>query len=224
MFQDSADEKERHFAQARVTISGEQWFTIFPKRNVGVHTGTVIGEERFRHERGRFVVLPRDVANDVFVILHRVAHHFQRRETDIDLGLAGSGHFVVLFIDWDACFLELKRHFVADILQRIHRRNREITFLRPNLVTDIRKFFARAVPMAFDTVHEMERRIARVTEAHVVEDKKLRFRPEECRVGDAGALQISFCFFGDTARVAIVRFARDRIDNGANQTQASVRR
>src|SRR6266542_3603603 len=103
-------------------------------------------------------------------------------------GMARGGYFLVLFIDRDARFLQLQRHFVADILERIHRRNGKISFLRSNLVTDIRKLFTRAVPMAFDTVHEMERRIARVTEAHVVEDKKLGFRPEECRIGDPGAL------------------------------------
>ncbi len=65
----------------------------------------------------------------------------------------------------------------------------------------------------------VERRVAGVTESHVVEDEELRFRSEERGVGDAGALQIRFRFFGDAARVAIVRFARDRIDDGADQTQ-----
>ena len=56
MFQDSADEKERHLAQARVTVSGEERFAVFPKRDVRVHAGAVIGEERLRHERDGLVV------------------------------------------------------------------------------------------------------------------------------------------------------------------------
>src|SRR5207248_3217155 len=35
----------------------------------------------------------------------------------------------------------------------------------------------------------------------------------------AGAFQISFCFFGEAARIAIVGFARNRIDDGANQRE-----
>src|SRR5207247_2165531 len=134
VFQDSTDEKQSRLAQASITIAREQRFPVFPERNVGVHARAVIGEERFRHERGRFVVFPRDVANDVFVILHRVAHHFQRREADVDLGLAGGGHFVMWFIDRDACFLQFERHLVPNILQRIHRPNVKITFLCSKLV------------------------------------------------------------------------------------------
>ena len=58
-----------------------------------------------------------------------------------------------------------------------------------------------------------------LAEAHVVENEKLRFRSEERGVGDAGALQIGFRFFGDAARVAIVRLARDRIDDRADEAQ-----
>ena len=65
----------------------------------------------------------------------------------------------------------------------------------------------------------MERRVAAICKSHIIENEKFRFRPEECGVGNAGAFQVSLCFFGDAARVAIVRFARDRIDDRANQTQ-----
>ena len=58
-----------------------------------------------------------------------------------------------------------------------------------------------------------------LAESHVVEDEKLRFRSEERGIGDAGRFQICFGFFGDAARVAIVRLARDRIDNRADQRQ-----
>ena len=60
-------------------------------------------------------------------------------------------------------------------------------------------------------------------EADLVEDVELGFGPEERGVGDSRALQISFGFLRDAARVAIVRLARDRIDNGANKTQRRFR-
>src|SRR5207253_11302259 len=102
----------------------------------------------------------RHVAEDVFVILHRVAHHFERRKTKIDLRLAGGRDFMVLLFDWDARFLQFKAHLVADVLQSVHWRDREITFFRTNLVTEIRKFLASAVPMAFRAIDEMEGGIA----------------------------------------------------------------
>ncbi len=73
--------------------------------------------------------------------------------------------------------------------------------------------------MAFRAVDEMEGGIAGVAVADFVENEELGFRSEEGGVGDAGALEIRFGFFGDAARVAIVRFARDRIDDGANEAE-----
>src|SRR5437868_5708831 len=140
MFQNPAYKKERHLTQPRITVPGKQWFAIFPKGDVRVHARTVIGEERLWHEGDGLVMLPRDVTNDIFVILHRIAHLFERRETDIDFSLASGGYFMMLFVHGHARFLQLERHFVADILQRVHWRNWEIALLRSNLVTDIRKF------------------------------------------------------------------------------------
>ncbi len=188
VFQNPADEEECHLTQSSVTVPGKQRLPVFPERHVGVHAGAVVGEERFRHEGDRFVMLPGDVADDVFVILHRVAHLLERREPNVDLGLAGGGDLVVLFVDWNAGFLQLERHFVANILQRVHRRDGKITFLRSNLVAHIRKFFARAVPVTFDAIDEMERRVCGVTEPHIVKNEKFGLGPEECGISDAGAL------------------------------------
>ena len=40
MFQNSADEKERHLAQAGVTVAGKERFVVFPKRHVRVHAAS----------------------------------------------------------------------------------------------------------------------------------------------------------------------------------------
>ena len=97
-----------------------------------------------------------DVANDVLVILHAVAHQFQRREPDVDFGLTGRGHFVMLTLDRDAGSLQFEAHFVSDVLQRIHWRNREIAFLWPNFVAEVRNFLAARVPMTFCAVDQVE--------------------------------------------------------------------
>ena len=80
----------------------------------------------------------------------------ERREPDIDLGLAGRRDFMVLFVDRDTGFLQLKRHLIADVLQSVHGRNREITFFRANFVTKIWKLLTCAVPMAFDALDLMK--------------------------------------------------------------------
>ena len=67
----------------------------------------------------------------------------------------------MLALDRDAGFLQLQAHLVADVLQAVGRCDREITFLRANFVTEIRELFARAVPMSFRAIDEMEGGIAR---------------------------------------------------------------
>ena len=57
VFQNSADEKQRHLAQAGVTVAGKERLAIFPERDVGVHARAVIAEERLRHEGDGLVVL-----------------------------------------------------------------------------------------------------------------------------------------------------------------------
>jgi hypothetical protein len=125
----------------------------------------------------------------------------------------------MLALDGNAGLFQFEAHFVANVLEAVGRRDGEVTFLRANLVAEVWKFFAAAVPMSFRAVDEMEGRIAAVAVTDLVEDKELRFRPEERGVRDAGALQIRLRFFRDAARVAIVRLARDRIDDRANKTE-----
>ena len=157
MAKNSTDKEERHFAQSGVTVSGEERFPIFPKRHVGVHARTVIAVKRLRHEGDSFVVFLRHVAHDVFVILQVVRHRFHRGETDVDFRLTRGRDFMMLALDRDSGFLQLKAHLVANILQTVGRSDREIAFLGTNLVTEVGKFLPRAVPMAFRAVNQVER-------------------------------------------------------------------
>src|SRR6266700_2799159 len=97
----------------------------------------------------------------------------------IGLGLTRSRYFVMLFVHGHACFLQLQTHFVANVLQRVHRRDWEIAFLCPNLVTEIWKLLSSAVPMSLDAIVKVLRRVPAIRKLHIVEDEKFRFRPEE---------------------------------------------
>ena len=149
MFQNSADEKERGVGQSSVTVAGEKRFIAFPKRDVGMHAAAVIGEEWLGHKGDRFVVPLGHIAHDVFVVLHVIGHLFHRSETNVDLSLTRGRDFVMLALDRDTRLLQLETHFIANVLQGIGWRHRKITFLCANLVTEIRKFFPRAIPMRF---------------------------------------------------------------------------
>ena len=69
-----------------------------------MHTAAVVGVERFRHEGDGFTMPFRDVAHDVLVVLHPVAHLFHCREANVDLGLARGGDFVMLSFNGDTGF------------------------------------------------------------------------------------------------------------------------
>src|SRR5205085_12029028 len=153
------------------------------------------------------------------VILEMVGHRFHRRESDIDLRLPGRRDLVMLPFNWDASPLEFEAHLVANVLQTVGWSDRKVAFFCANLVTEIGKFLAGAVPMGFRAVDEMEGGIASVVVTDFVENEKLGFRPKEGRVGNTGALEICFRFFGDTARIAIVRLACDRIDDRADEAE-----
>src|SRR5260370_805483 len=77
--------------------------------------------------------------------------------------------------------------------------------------------------MSLHTIDKMKPGVGRVTEPHVVKNKKLGFRPEERRISDSGALQVRFRFFGHAAWIAIIRLTCDWIDNRANETERRFR-
>src|SRR2546423_2015673 len=116
-----------------------------------MHAAAIIGEEWLRHKSDGFVVPLGHVAHDVFVVLHVVCHLLHRGETNVDLSLTRGRDFVMLALDRNARLLQLETHFIANVLQGVGWRYRKITFLCTDLVTEIGKFFPRAVPMRFYT-------------------------------------------------------------------------
>ncbi len=212
MLEDAADVMQRHLAQAGVFLAGKQRLAAFPQALVGVHPAAVVAEDRLRHERHGLAVAPRHVLDDVLVQQLVVAHLHHRVEPQIDLCLAGRGHLVMGALDVQADLFHHQDHLAPDIDMRIAGRDGEIPFLVTQLVAEVRELLAAAVPDALDAVDEIIPRVRVLIVTHVVEDKELRFRPKIRRVGNLGLFQVRLGLAGDIARVAAVRFARDRVD------------
>src|SRR5208282_2735415 len=109
-----------------------------------------------------------------------------------DFSLAGGGYFVMLLLDADTYPLHLEHHLGADVLQGVHRRDREVAGFVLDLEAEVRAFLDRAlapaVPITFVRVDVVVARILRRVVAQRVEDEKLRLGSEERRVADAGGL------------------------------------
>ncbi len=155
-----------------------------------VHATAVVAKERLGHETGRFAVLPCHVLDDVFVDHHRVSGTNEGIKPVINFRLTGSCHFVMLPFDGYAEFLHDQAHFSADVLLRIRRRDRKISFLVPNLVAKIGHFIAAGVPDGFFGFNRIKCAIAPAVELHIVKNEKFRFGPEEGLIGYSSAREI----------------------------------
>ena len=130
----------------------------------------------------------------------------------------------MLGFDVHAALDHREHHLVADVHQRIGRRDGEVAFLVPQLVAEVRahafaEIVSAAIPLAFFAIEEVVAGVGRLVEADVVEDEELGFRTDEAGVGDAGALQVVDRLAGDVARIARVVFAGDRILHVADHAE-----
>ncbi len=73
-----------------------------------MHSRAVVTENWLWHKRDGFVMPFGDIAKDVFVILHESRHLLERCEADVDLGLSGSGHLMMLPFDGTPAFSSSK--------------------------------------------------------------------------------------------------------------------
>ena len=83
---------------------------------MGVHARAVVTKDRLGHEGGSLAVPFGHVLDDIFVPLQGVSHLHQRQKAHVDLGLTGSRHLVVMFLDADAHLLHHLDHLGADVL------------------------------------------------------------------------------------------------------------
>ena len=188
----SADVPARHVGEPRVTgFVEEQRLAALPQRLVHVHARAVVHEDRLRHEGDRVSALSRHVLHDVLVEHELVGHRRDGVEAHVDLGLPRSADFVVLHLDRDADLLEHAHHLGTQVLELVHRRDREVALLVPRLVPEVgaavELALAPRVPHAFDGVDEVVARELVLIEAHRVEDVELGLGAEVRGVGETGA-------------------------------------
>ena len=123
--------------QTCIALSGEQVDALLPKREVRVHTGTVVLEYRLGHKRRRFAVALGHVLDDVFIPHKLVSLLDQRCVKHIDFGLSAGSDFVMVFLDHNPDLLHFLDHFAADILLGVGRAYREIAAFVRGFVSEV---------------------------------------------------------------------------------------
>ena len=155
----------------------------------------------------------------VFVDLHPVGHHHQRRKLQPELVLGGR-HLVVVLLDLAAHPRHGAEHLRAHVLRGVLRRHREIALLEADVVAEIAALvFGVGIGREFDGVEPEAGVVGLRGILDVVEDEELGLRPEEHRVADAHALTMAFGLLGDAARIAVVGLAGGRLEHVADERQ-----
>ena len=127
------------------------------------------------------------VFNHVLIKHHRIGGLNQGVEAVIDFRLACRCYFVMLALNPDSQFFHDQAHLGSNVLLRIGRSDRKITFLMPNLVSQVGHFVAARVPNRFFGIDTVESPVGFRVELDVIENKELGFRSENRRVGQPGA-------------------------------------
>ncbi len=147
VLEDAADVVQRHLGESGIAVAGKEGLAVLPQRLVGVHAAAVVAEEGLGHEGRRLAVAPGDVLDDVLEPAELVGALHQGVEAEVDFGLAGGGHLVVLPLHLDAHCGQHQAHLGADVALAVERRDREIAFLVADLVAAVAALlFAPAAP------------------------------------------------------------------------------
>ena len=186
---------------------------------MGVHPAAVIAKERLGHEARRLAVLTRHVLDHILVNHHGISRLDQGFKAVVNLRLTRRGHLMMLPLDGHAQLFHHQAHLGPDVLLCIGRRDGEIPFLVPDLVSGVGHFLFAAIPDPFLGINAVEGAVGLAVELHVVEDEELRFRPHESRVGQAGADEVFLRPLGNAPRVARVGLFGSRLRDGARQAQ-----
>ena len=220
MLENAADVVQRALAQIRVlALFKEQILAALPQTLVHVHARSVVLKNRFGHQRDRLVVPPRHLFDDVFVFEQVVPHLQQGIEPHVDLGLSRRPDLVMLHLDLHADLFEREQHLRADVLELVHRRNREVALFEARLVAEVRVLLASGIPESLDRVDVVVGMVVALSEADVVEDVEFRLGAEVRGVGDPAGLQVLLGLLRDAPRIARVPLAGHGILDVADQHQ-----
>ncbi len=179
-----------------------------------VHAGTVVANDRLRHEGRGLAIGVRDIPDHVLQVLCPVSTLDQCRELGADFILAGAGNFMVMHFNRNAERFEDQAHFGTHVLETIDRRDREIAAFDCGTMTCVAtlELFAGG-PRCFLGTDTDETSIHADFPANTVENEKLWLRTEVRSVTHAGRLQIRFSALRDRPWVAVITFAVGRFDH-----------
>src|SRR5215472_14136880 len=113
---------------------------------MAVHARAVIPEDRLGHEGSCFAMRLGNVADYILIVHNAVGHLGEGCVPHVDLALSSSAHLVMMDLGVNTYFLQLQDNFGANVLERVGRRNREISFLVPQLVPQIGAVLTARIP------------------------------------------------------------------------------
>src|SRR5678816_1624455 len=129
VFDDAPDVVQRELGESRVAVACKEILLTLPDRLMHVHTGTVVADDRLRHERRRLAMLCSNVVDGILQAHDPVAALNEGRKLRADFILTRGCHFMVMDFNHDTHAFERLADFGADVLERIDRRNGEVTAL-----------------------------------------------------------------------------------------------
>src|SRR5690606_14738666 len=118
---DAADVEQGGLGQARVVVTGKLVDAVLGEGLVHVHAGAVVADQRLGHKGGGLAVGVGHVVYAVLEDLHFVGLFHQGVGAHADLTLAGGGHLVVVYFNFQAHGFHGVAHGAADVVQGVNR-------------------------------------------------------------------------------------------------------
>ncbi len=193
------------FAQAGIAVACEQVLAVFAQGHVYVHAGTVVTNHRLGHEGGGFAVGVGHVVYAVLENLYFVSLAGQGVGANADFTLAGSTDFGVVYFNFQAHGFHGGTHGATQVVQAVHRRNREVAAFNARAVTDVVavEIFA-GYPGGFLRVDMVRSALHVYIPLHGIKHEELRLRAEQRAIGDAGGLQVFLGTASNGTRVTLI--------------------
>src|SRR5262249_26337298 len=140
------------------------------------------------------------------------------RKPKVNFALASGSYFVMMHLRLDPDRLQVLDDVRPEIVKRVDRRHRNISFLMSHPVAEVFVLASR-VPDAFRGLKVITGSVDLILIADIVEDEEFGFGAEVAVVGDAGEAQVSFGALSDGSRVHFISVSGDRIDGIAKQAE-----
>src|SRR3989304_4150363 len=166
-----------------------------------MHPATVVLEYRFWHKRYCFSITLGNILDDVFVPHILVAHLDQFLELHIYLCLSGCSYLVMVRLYLNTDLFHFGYHFTSQVVVSIGRAYREVAAFKARFISEVRLFESRRVPCTFNRIYLIHPGVLILLISNLIENEKLRFRPNIACIGYSGLFQICCTFSRDMSWV-----------------------